>query len=363
MAFFVESITAVYLSRIPVLPGTILTISIGNTFNKAELYREAENICLKGIDNDYLNNSIKKGASITEPKFDIAVLYENGKPMAFIVVELGECIKLPNVWSVNLICALGSLCGNKSLGQLIMGLYLYTIAENILIIDKRGVLELANGYVNICGLASYSKLGFNYDSSLYGTNCFGAYNNLPMIVVIIDPVTLVEGINKDTIVEIVCGRNPGYLKPTICGLSSDPNLQLYLGVMKNLLIFRTLVVHPNDRDGYIISNYVMKNGTVINYRRLNEWVEVTATGTTYLTNLIGDIEGKRITAIDPSWPAFSTIIKLPKATITIKSTATKSQIRSLIPNPATTTRARARIVTRNSLLANTAPTKRSKKTY
>jgi hypothetical protein len=368
MPFFDEGITADYLSRMQVLPGTILTISIGNKFNKTELYKEAENICLKGIDSDYLNNSIKKGASIKEPKFDIAVLYENGKPMAFIVVELGECIKFSNVWSVNLICALGSLCGNKSLGQLIMGLYLYTIAKNASISDKRGVLELANGYVNICGLASYSKLGFKYDSTLYGANCFGAYNNLPMIVVIIDP---------DTVVDIVCARNTGYPKPIICGLSSDFNLQFYLGVMMNLLIFRTLA--PNGGNGYIISDYVMKNGTVINYRQLNDWVEATATGaaatgaitvtaagTTYLTNLIGDIEGKRITAIDPSWPAFFTIIKFINDSI--QKAPTKRESKPTVVSAARTTRnlsANLRLQTdqlKSKRLLRSQGGKRSKKT-
>lgn len=99
------------------------------------------------------------------------------KVVGFIVTELGECKKEPNVISVKLICAKDGTIR----GGLLMGAYLYCLKKQRTY-KKMGILELARGYLNIPGFISYTKLGFNKDLSLYGERCFSDYSNLPMSV-------------------------------------------------------------------------------------------------------------------------------------------------------------------------------------
>ena len=99
------------------------------------------------------------------------------KVVGFIITELGECKKEPNIVSVNLICARpGTIRGG-----LLMGAYLYCLKKQRAY-KKVGILELASGYLNIAGFISYTKLGFDKDLSLYGERCFSDYANLPMSV-------------------------------------------------------------------------------------------------------------------------------------------------------------------------------------
>lgn len=99
------------------------------------------------------------------------------KVVGFIITELGECKKEPNIVSVNLICARpGTIRGG-----LLMGVYLYCLKKQSTY-KKVGILELARGYLNVPGFISYTKLGFNKDLSLYGERCFSDYANLPMSV-------------------------------------------------------------------------------------------------------------------------------------------------------------------------------------
>jgi hypothetical protein len=99
------------------------------------------------------------------------------KVVGFIVTELGECKKEPNVVSVKLICVKDGTIR----GGLLMGAYLYCLKKQRTY-KKMGILELARGYLNIAGFISYTKLGFNKDLSLYGERCFSDYANLPMSV-------------------------------------------------------------------------------------------------------------------------------------------------------------------------------------
>jgi hypothetical protein len=132
----------------------------------------------------------------------------------FIIVELGECKKRPNiasriisnistvlrpydqkentvlnsninysnVYSVFLICCRRRY-GKDSIPifkcQLLLGAYLYIIKSNSLF-PQIGILELAGGYTNISGFITYSKLGFVKNLQLYGNNCFLSIDTLPM---------------------------------------------------------------------------------------------------------------------------------------------------------------------------------------
>ena len=112
------------------------------------------------------------------------------KVVAFIIVELGECIKKPNTISVNLICGKSSIPQFKA--SILLGAYLYCIKKTRY--DQEGILELAGGYTNPSGFMSYTKLGFNYDKTLYGVNCFDAFENLPMSVNLVkmSPETIIN---------------------------------------------------------------------------------------------------------------------------------------------------------------------------
>jgi hypothetical protein len=218
------------------------------------IMENASEICRGSIGDTYLENTIMDNAFGVDTIFDTAILLENGDPVpiGFIVVEKGECKRrgYENVWSVNLICAKETSRGGKSgLGQILMGLYLYTISHNDSIQPKTAILELANGYINAGGLASYMKLGFVVDESLYGRNCFEDYGNLPMAVRELHPTRIIAILN---------GEDAGYPKLPICNIRGD--LQLYLGLCKNLYTF----IEKNAEE-YIDSKYELADKRIINF--------------------------------------------------------------------------------------------------
>lgn len=225
----------------------------------ASLLENATEICRKGIGEYYLEKTTWNGLR-TSNKFDIAILFNAAdsaytRPLAFIVVELGECRRYPGVWTVNLICGTKDVPG---VGGIMMGLYLFTIfhsdPDSIAPQNKFGLLELANAYLNVSGLASYSKLGYTIDEMLYSTSkkvrgktatdsCFGDRSNLPMRTEILTQ----EHVNK--IIEILNNRDRGFTKPPICNIIGDRVnlndqlfkgvLQVFLGLCKNLILFLT----------------------------------------------------------------------------------------------------------------------------
>jgi hypothetical protein len=99
--------------------------------------------------------------------------------MGFLIVQKGECSFRPNDYAVNLICVKDG--AEPGTGQLLIGLYLYTILKRPPPVQL-GLLELAGGYYNISGLCLYSKFGFvpNMDFSVSG--CFDYPGNMPMIL-------------------------------------------------------------------------------------------------------------------------------------------------------------------------------------
>ena len=169
--------------------------------------------------------------------------YDVDNVVAFLIAQKGECKKYPEIYCVNLICSRSGERGAGS-GQVLMGLFLYSIKENPVVTSKVGLLELATGYLNVSGLASYSKLGFKASYGLYGEYCFSDYNNLPMSITIIEP---------QKIIDILVDGATFYEKPALCSFSGQPDLQKFLGFLKNLYIFSTLVPAVK-RDDYIVDD-------------------------------------------------------------------------------------------------------------
>ena len=269
MTFFKRDIIDDFLSRLSI-PG--IKILANKEIDEGLLRENGVSICRGSILDSYLKDALNDAFG-DNPNYEVVTLVEenaNSLPISFLIVEKGECEKLSNVWSVNLICAvLQSPNGLKSVGQILMGLYLYTIAENDEVEEKVGVLELANGYINAGGLASYSKLGFKIDNSLYGANCFPNYNNLPMIANDIDPDRIVDILNNVP--------NAAYDKEAVC-LIGDRDIQLYAGICLNLLTFMTLVPE-GIRKKHIIADYELNYGLnesrIVDYKYLYNLIKKT----------------------------------------------------------------------------------------
>jgi len=259
MTFFKKDIINAFLSKLSI-PG--IQILANKEIDEQSLRENGLSICRRSILDDYLDETLNNAFGDND-NFEIIALFEDESlPISFLVVEKGECDKLSGAWSVNLICAaLQSPRGLKGLGQILMGLYLYTIAENDEVQEKVGVLELANGYINAGGLASYSKLGFVVDDSLYGEDCFPNYNNLPMIAREIDPDRLIDILNNVP--------NSAYNKEPIC-LIGDRDMQLYAGICLNLVTFITIVPEAERKEyiRYYGMNYGEDDTRLVDYKYL-----------------------------------------------------------------------------------------------
>jgi hypothetical protein len=262
MSFFDDAIIADFLHRLD-MPN--LTIVTSKRVDINDFETVAPTICRGLILKSYINSAIKNLIKFSE-RFEMVLLYETAdmsNPISFLVVEKGECAKLPDAWSINLICAVETTTsGLKGCGQFLNGLYLYTIALNPFVLDKHGVLELANSFINAAGLASYSKLGFLIESSLYGESCFQDYNNLPMIT---------AEINPERIIRILKGfPDAAYRKPKICDFRGP--VQLYLGICLNLLTF--LRYTPEElQEEFITEAYTMNDKRIINYKYLYDLIK------------------------------------------------------------------------------------------
>jgi len=110
--------------------------------------------------------------------------------LGFIIAERGECRKFHDFYVVNLICTRSrveykkygknsSLERERIRGAILLGAYLFCAKR---LNQDLGLLELADGYKNISGFFSYSKMGFVKDLSLFGRTCFKDFANLPMSI-------------------------------------------------------------------------------------------------------------------------------------------------------------------------------------
>ena len=149
-------------------------------YTQDELYQRIGSICGSDVGRRYRANALDDAIISMKSKFDILFLQNKtgDNVLGFIVAELGECAKEPNVYAVNLICS------QSGLGKLLLGACLYCIKFNDDVSDKKCILELAHAYKNTPGFFMYTKLGFNLDDNLTEKEgvCFFDYLHLPMSV-------------------------------------------------------------------------------------------------------------------------------------------------------------------------------------
>jgi hypothetical protein len=149
-------------------------------YTQDELYKRIGSICGSDVGRRYRANALDAAIFSMNPTFDILFLRSKtgDNVLGFIIAELGECAKEPNVYAVNLICS------QSGLGKLLLGACLYCIKFNDDVSEKRCILELAHAYKNTPGFFMYTKLGFNLDDSLMEKEgvCFFDILHLPMSV-------------------------------------------------------------------------------------------------------------------------------------------------------------------------------------
>ena len=149
-------------------------------YTQDELYQRIGSICGSDVGRRYRANALDAAIFSMNPTFDILFLRSKAgdNVLGFIVAEMGECAKEPNVYAVNLICS------QSGLGKLLLGACLYCIKFNDDVSEKRCILELAHAYKNTPGFFMYTKLGFNLDDSLMEKEgvCFFDILHLPMSV-------------------------------------------------------------------------------------------------------------------------------------------------------------------------------------
>jgi hypothetical protein len=153
-------------------------------YTQDELYQRIGSICGIDVGRRYRAIALDDAIFSMKSKFDILFLRsKNGDSvLGFVIAELGECAREPNVYAVNLICS------QSGLGKLLLGACLYCIKYNDDFSEKKCILELAHAYKNTPGFFMYTKLGFNLDDSLIGKEgeCFFDYLHIPMSVMLTD---------------------------------------------------------------------------------------------------------------------------------------------------------------------------------
>ena len=156
-------------------------------YTQNELYERVGSICGSGplaVGKRYRANALDDAIFSMDSKFDILFLQNKSDDnvLGFVIAELGECAREPNVYAVNLICS------QSGLGKLLLGACLYCIKFNDAVSEKKCILELAHAYKNTAGFFMYTKLGFNLDDSLIGKEgeCFFDYLHIPMSVILND---------------------------------------------------------------------------------------------------------------------------------------------------------------------------------
>jgi len=291
--FFTQTIIDLYLSRVsPQLPNkTIMNIdqlleyfgrsdrSNVDIVNQLKTGIPKEDICY-GIYLKYLEQVLERSIETngTYINYDIAFIIDISIPksieeiekaiIALIIVQRNECPKFANAYVLNLICSRKCF----SCGNILMGLYLYTILSHPKITDNplklkdiiqvtdlhseyfgppilhMGLLELSGGYTNITALCLYTKFGFIMNPSLSGsgTNCFIDDRNIAMIKrfksdenaknddILANIITDSYDIEteKEKILQIVRKDEPGYQKHLICEFK-DKKMQKILAELYN----------------------------------------------------------------------------------------------------------------------------------
>jgi hypothetical protein len=225
-------------------------------FNKQDLPRKDNKVDKRNaisilkcnnIGDTYLHKTISLGLVDERHanKTDILYISKSAETDAvgFIIVEMGECAKKPQVVSIRLICTL-----LPGLGSTLMAMYLSSIVlfyrKYPRQVEPIGILELANSYINTTGLCLYEKYGFRYDPELVDEcyNIYGAkYENLPMStrrnLPLNDGLDLTSNSAMDKIMKIFSGETP-LLKEPICAIRGESQiLQGELQDMQRILTY------------------------------------------------------------------------------------------------------------------------------
>jgi hypothetical protein len=148
----------------------------------------ARTTCKGGIHPDYGRNSVRRGITVTND-YDIVIIAHSSIKQkqniqdklqdiyGMMVVQKGECIKYPQIYAINLICA-----NKPNISKFLLGLYMCTIKKTPEL-PPYGLLEVGGNYTNVSAYCAYQKFGFNHEEYLID-NCFpdDARGNLPMVV-------------------------------------------------------------------------------------------------------------------------------------------------------------------------------------
>jgi len=168
---------------------------IGTLYNLVEQPEKLD--LLVAVAPDYLETNITDSSS--DNRYEAI----RKKILGFIVIEKGECIRLPEVYCLKLICTKeGNINGLKIKGSILVGAFLYCLKSDPSK-SQIALLELAGRYRNLPGFFAYSKFGFGKDLTLHDPYCFYGVNNLPMSVNLDEIYT-----NKQAIIEVLTGTNP-----------------------------------------------------------------------------------------------------------------------------------------------------------
>lgn len=226
--------------------------------------------CGTNIGANYLSSQYRKLNSEYPHKMDLVVI--TSEPLdvlksttlpstirGFLLVEKGECVRHPDAYCVNLVCAMSGT------GAMLLGVYLYSIHHNPLVTVKMGILELANSYINVGGLCLYAKFGFKYDASLHGADCFDDHNNLPMGVDLLQQYGADFDATSQQIADIAMGASKGFPKPDICNLNLRGFAQKMAGMAKTMDKF----IAEGVADAYMI-DYTSADGTMYDFKGFYE---------------------------------------------------------------------------------------------
>jgi hypothetical protein len=223
------------------------------------------------------------------------------KIQGFMIVERGECQTYPDNYCVNLICT------KSSVGNILMALYIYIIIQRDDIINKIGLLELANAYYNVGGLCLYTKYGFKFDPHLSNEICYPDFTpNLPMIANIEEYGESKED-KTSRLMSILKTGSGSFEKPRICAIRG--NKQKLLGFVLNLQISKYVnmssrITEKEDKNQfkYIYGIYnkplTVRDGSIIDYKKLLEIIESEYGGVeTFIESGINEINEDQATEL------------------------------------------------------------------
>jgi hypothetical protein len=363
MDFFDQSLVDKFSSD---YGSTIKLYKLSEMFNlfkiKSRSYRTflsqiIKDSCAANIGDNYRNN-LSASFMAHSDKFDFIAVASSeikaeetaetkyNKIQGFMIVEKGECQTYPDNYCVNLICT------RSSVGNILMALYIYIIIQRDDILEKIGLLELANAYFNVGGLCLYAKYNFKFDPHLSNDTCFRYFTpNLPMIANIQE-----YGGTKDEktarLMDILKNNKGSFDKPSICAARGIK--QKLLGLVSNLHLSKYVNMslkmgEQNDVDlyeyvyGLYTTPQTVTDGTEIDYKLLLKKINNDYGGVDNFidNNVIDNIDDTKATelvelVVKPPIPAITVLPPPPAATTGRPIRSTRSPIRSTRSSTRTT---------------------------